>query len=50
MTDKTKTEALALADDDVIRELLAQVCAMTDMGFAAVARVRSEERRVGKEC
>ena len=39
MTDKTKSEALALADDDVIRGMLVQVCAMTDMGFAAVARV-----------
>jgi GAF domain-containing protein len=42
MTDKTKSEALALADDDVIRGMLAQVCAMTDMGFAAVARVTQD--------
>ena len=42
MTDKTKSEALALADDDVIRGMLAQICAMTDMGFAAVARVTQD--------
>ena len=41
MTDKAMNEALALADDDLIREILAEVCAMTDMGFAAVARVTS---------
>jgi len=42
MTDKTKSEALALADDDAIRGMLAQICAMTDMGFAAVARVTQD--------
>jgi len=42
MTDPCKAEALALADDDVIRGMLADVCAMTDMGFAAVARVTQD--------
>ena len=42
MTDQAKAEALALTDDDVIRDILAQVCAMTDMGFAAVARVTQD--------
>jgi GAF domain-containing protein len=42
MTDQYKAEALALADDDMIRGMLAQVCAMTDMGFAAVARVTQD--------
>ena len=42
MTDQVKAEALALADDDAIRGMLAQVCAMTDMGFAAVARVTAD--------
>jgi len=42
MTDQCKAEALALADDDMIRGMLAEVCAMTGMGFAAVARVTQD--------
>ena len=33
------SEAIALGDNDEIRHMLADVCALTGMGFAAVARV-----------
>jgi GAF domain-containing protein len=39
--DPIKAQALALAHDDAIREMLGIVCEMTGMGFAAVARVTS---------
>ncbi|TPG43246.1 GAF domain-containing protein [Sphingomonas koreensis] len=37
--DDLVRSAVASADDDAIREILAELCAITDMGFAAVARV-----------
>ena len=41
MTDQEMAHALALADDPVVHAILAEVCEMTGMGFAAVARVTS---------
>lgn len=38
MTD-LDTQAVSLADDDRLRAILDEVCAVTGMGFAAVARV-----------
>src|SRR3546814_19454507 len=58
MKDDLIVEAVADGDNDAVRAILADVCSLTNMGFAAVARVpedrwiackRSEERRVGKE-
>lgn len=37
--DTLVEQALADGDDDSVRAILAQVCALTDMGFAALARV-----------
>jgi hypothetical protein len=37
--DTLVEQALADCDDDSVRAILAQVCALTDMGFAALARV-----------
>jgi GAF domain-containing protein len=37
--DQLAIEAVQDGDDDAIRAILAEVCALTDMGFAAVARV-----------
>lgn len=39
MNEQLVIEALADGDHDDIRAILAEVCALTDMGFAAVARV-----------
>jgi len=39
MADSLVEEAVAQGDDDAIRAILAEVCALTQMGFAAVARV-----------
>lgn len=37
--DELQNEAVALGDDGRLHEILRQVCALTGMGFAAVARV-----------
>ena len=37
--DQLASEAVQDGDDDAIRAILAEVCTLTDMGFAAVARV-----------
>lgn len=37
--DALAADAVRDGDDDAIRAILAEVCALTDMGFAAVARV-----------
>ena len=37
--DDLGTEAVAVGDDQRLREILREVCAITGMGFAAVARV-----------
>jgi GAF domain-containing protein len=42
MTDSFRADIAAVHDIPGIREMLAQVCALTGMGFAAVARVTSE--------
>ena len=42
MTDIIKSEALALRDNAAIREILEEVCRVTQMGFAAVARVTED--------
>ena len=39
MTDRLTADAVLDGDNDAIRAVLAEVCALTDMGFAAVARV-----------
>lgn len=39
MSDALANEAVLDGDNDEIRATLAEVCALTDMGFAAVARV-----------
>jgi len=43
MKDQLSTHVAALGDDDDVRLVLAEVCALTGMGFSAVAYV-SEER------
>jgi GAF domain-containing protein len=42
MTDETWSEAVSLADDPTVRDLLQEVCSITNMGFAAVARVTED--------
>lgn len=41
-TDSLAEEAIALGDDDRVRSLLAELCALTQMGFAALARVTED--------
>ena len=38
-SDLLGEEAIAVGDDDRVRALLAEFCAVTRMGFAALARV-----------
>ena len=40
--DSLTEEAIALGDDDRVRSLLAELCALTQMGFAALARVTED--------
>lgn len=40
--DELAAQAVLDGDNDAIRAILAEVCALTDMGFAAVARVTDE--------
>jgi GAF domain-containing protein len=42
MKDRFAEEVAAHGDDDAIREILEELCALTGMGFAAVARVTEE--------
>ncbi|MCD2322484.1 GAF domain-containing protein [Sphingomonas sp. IC-56] len=42
MTDPVHQEALALADDQTVEQILQEVCRLTGMGFAAVARVTED--------
>jgi GAF domain-containing protein len=42
MRDEFAAEAAAQGDDDRIRAILEKVCSITDMGFAAVARVTED--------
>ena len=42
MDDIIRNEALALADDRQVRAMLDEVCRVTGMGFAAVARVTED--------
>ena len=42
MIDELVREVVAQGDDDAIRDILAEVCRVTGMGFAAVARVTDE--------
>lgn len=42
MTDPVHQEALALAHDQTVEQILQEVCRMTGMGFAAVARVTED--------
>ena len=42
MGDLLAARAIEDGDDDTIRSLLEEVCAVTDMGFAAVARVTED--------
>jgi GAF domain-containing protein len=42
MKDDFAAQAAALGDDDAIRAILEEVCALTHMGFAAVARVTED--------
>ena len=42
MTDDLVTQAVEDGDDDAIRAVLLEVCSLTDMGFAAVARVTED--------
>ena len=42
MKDEFAAQAAALGDDDAIRAILEEVCALTNMGFAAVARVTED--------
>ncbi len=42
MDDPLVRRAIEDGDDDAIRAILAEVCALTDMGFAAVARVTDD--------
>lgn len=39
MSDDIRTQAVALGDDKEIRDILVEICALTGMGFSAVARV-----------
>lgn len=39
MTDELAAQAIKDGEDDAIRAILAEACTLTDMGFAAVARV-----------
>ncbi|MET0240460.1 MAG: GAF domain-containing protein, partial [Sphingobium sp.] len=39
MKDELARQSVALGDDDAIRAILREVCDLTEMGFAAVARV-----------
>jgi GAF domain-containing protein len=48
VTDEFAAEVAAQGDDDEIRAILEEVCAITDMGFAAVARV-TEERWIAAQ-
>ena len=40
--DSLANEAVALGDDDHVRTLLSELCTVTNMGFAALARVTEE--------
>ncbi len=42
MKDDFAAQAAALGNDDAIRTILEEVCALTNMGFAAVARVTED--------
>jgi len=42
MKDELSYEAVALGDDDAVKQILAEICAITGMGFAAVARVTED--------
>ena len=42
MTDPVHQEALALAHDQTVEQILREVCRRTGMGFAAVARVTED--------
>src|SRR3546814_14965733 len=42
MKDDLIVEAVADGDNDAIRAILADVCSLTNMGFAAVARVTED--------
>ena len=40
--DAQTAEAVAIGDDDTLRALLVELCSITEMGFAALARVTEE--------
>ena len=40
--DTISNEAVALGDDDRLRAILAEICSLTGMGFAALARVTEQ--------
>ncbi|MDB5687465.1 MAG: hypothetical protein JWR77_2054, partial [Rhizorhabdus sp.] len=42
MKDELAAEAAAQGDDDELRSILEEVCRITQMGFAAVARVTED--------
>lgn len=42
MTDRVHDEAMLLAEDETVRQILHEVCRLTGMGFAAVARVTED--------
>jgi GAF domain-containing protein len=42
MTDRVHDEAMLLADDETVKRILDEVCRLTGMGFAAVARVTED--------
>ena len=42
MTDSVHDEAMLLADDQTVTQILDEVCSLTGMGFAAVARVTED--------
>ncbi|UYY59872.1 GAF domain-containing protein [Sphingomonas sp. S2-65] len=42
MTDRVHDEAMLLADDETVKRILDEVCLLTGMGFAAVARVTED--------
>lgn len=42
MNDPLSKASVADGDDDAIRAILAEVCTLTDMGFAAMARVTED--------
>ncbi|MET0371561.1 MAG: GAF domain-containing protein [Sphingobium sp.] len=48
MKDAFATQVAAQGDDDAIRAILDEVCRITDMGFAAVARV-TEDRWIAAQ-